>query len=73
MTTEVIVAFAGLGVTVLAHMSSSIWWASKMNTTMEHIGKTLIRIDKELEKRDAQAQKMWERIDALRDMITTKP
>jgi hypothetical protein len=68
---------AAVVVAVLAHGAASIWFASKMNTTVSlgflGLDQRLMRIDKELEKRDKDAKEanamMWKRIDEVRDRV----
>jgi hypothetical protein len=62
---------------VIAHGAASIWFASKMNTTVtmgfKNLTDSILRIDKELEKRDRDAKDansaMWKRIDEVRDRV----
>jgi cephalosporin hydroxylase len=65
-------------VAILVHGAASVWFASKMNTTVtmgfKNLNESVLRIDKELEKRDREAKEvngaMWKRIDEVRDRVT---
>ena len=65
-------------VAILTHGAASIWFASKMNTTVtlgfKNLTEGILRIDRELEKRDKEAKEanglMWKRIDEVRDRVT---
>ena len=59
----------GIIVAILSHAGTTIWWASKVSTNLLNIDRSLNRMDLELEKRDVQIARMWERIDEVRDMI----
>ena len=64
--------WAGFGVilAILIHGGASIWWASKMTNEIENLNSSLIRLDKELEKRDVQIVAVWKKIDWLGDRMT---
>lgn len=55
--------FAGIVLAILVHAFATIWWASKVSSTLGNILLTLVRIDLEFEKRDKQISKLWERSD----------
>lgn len=70
MTISVIVAIISLCLAVLVHAVASIWWASRITTTVEGISKFLDKIEKEFEKRDSGMKAMWERIDEIKGRVT---
>ena len=56
-------------IAILSHAGATIWFASKLNTTVTGMGLSLSRIDKELEKRDAAIKAIGEKVDVLRDKV----
>ena len=59
----------GVVIAIIVHIIATAWWASKITTLVTMMSESLNKIDKELEKRDQQIAKLWERIDGIRDMI----
>ncbi len=63
----------GVIVAILTHATATIWWASKVHTTLSFISKDLTRISAEIGSRDqafqTQIQGMWKRVDALHEEI----
>ena len=59
----------GVIITLILQTGAIIWWASKIDSKLGHTHDCIHRIDKELEKRDEHFEKMWERIDEIRDML----
>lgn len=65
-------------VAILVHGAASVWFASKMNTTVQlgfkGVNDNMTRLEKEMEKRDLEAKTanaaMWKRIDEVRDRVT---
>ena len=55
----------GLIITIITHMIGTVWWASKMNTTMTFIKYEIENVRGELEKRDDQIRAIWDKIDVL--------
>lgn len=73
MTAQVImicVAIATLFIGLILHAVATAWWASKLTTTVEGIGNSLLQINKEFEKRDESIKTQWTRIDSLKDRMT---
>ena len=66
------IGWAGLGViiAILAHAGFTVWWASKITNEMKNLGSSLLRIDKELEKRDSQIAAAFKKIDSLHERMT---
>lgn len=61
----------GVIVAILLHGAASIWWASKITTTISEFKNAFIKLDKELEKRDDQIRAIWKRVDAVNGRLTT--
>ena len=63
----------GIIFAVLVHAASTIWWASKMNTTANFMRNDMNRIAGELRdwknSFEVQIQAMWRRIDELKDRL----
>ena len=72
MDLHISVGMIGLIVALLIHAGSWVWFASKISTKVDSLVTAINRIDKELEKRDESSNRMWERIDNLRDLIDKK-
>lgn len=68
--TAIAIAFITLAIGILVHAFGTVWWASKITTTLEGIAKSLSRIDKEFENRDKTMQVAWNKIDDARDRLT---
>lgn len=69
MDLHISLGMIGLIVAILAHGGSWVWFASKMATKVDSLVISIQRLDKEMEKRDDNQQRMWARIDEIRDMI----
>lgn len=54
---------------VVIHAFATIWWASKITTMLDHLREEVARLNRELEKKDEITERMWTRIDELRDRI----
>jgi len=67
------IGWAGIGVmfAILIHGAASIWWASKITAQIASLGQSLLRMDKELEKRDVQISAAWKKIDGIADRVLT--
>ena len=70
------IGWAGLGIiiAILSHAAFTIWYAASFKATVsskiDNLILSLSRIDKELEKRDAQIAAAWKKIDEIKDRIT---
>ena len=62
-------ALAGIIISILVHAFATVWWASKVSSTLNNILLALVKIDTEFEKRDAQISKLWERVDGHSEAI----
>jgi len=56
-------------VAILGHAGATVWWASKVAARLDNLYVGLMRMDRELEKRDTQISAIWKRLDEVRDMI----
>jgi hypothetical protein len=72
MVMSVQIGWAGIGVilAILIHGAASIWWASKITSQISNLGTSVLRMDKELEKRDTLISAAWKKIDHLGDRVT---
>jgi len=59
----------GIVVAILAHAAASIWWASKMDSTLKVVADSLVRIDKELEKRDVAIKAIGDKLDNIKERV----
>lgn len=59
----------GLIGAILIHAGSTIWWAAKVTASLDSINNRIGTLDREMEKRDNQLERVWARVDELRDMI----
>lgn len=55
---------------ILTHGGFSVWWASKITAQIDTLGNSLLRLDKELEKRDVQISAVWKRVDAIGNRLS---
>lgn len=60
----------GVIIAILIHAFATVWWASKVSSTLGNILSALVRIDIEFEKRDLQISKLWERVDDHSETIS---
>lgn len=56
-------------IALITHGAAWVWWASKISANLANIGAGINRLDRELEKRDVQISKLWDRVDEIRDLI----
>lgn len=54
---------------LLVHAFATVKWGAHVTASIDSVKDSLIRIDKELEKRDAQITAIWKRIDEIKDLI----
>lgn len=64
MNFENVLTLLGVIIAILVHAFATVWWASKVSTTLGNILLALVKIDTEFEKRDAQISKLWEKVDS---------
>jgi hypothetical protein len=67
-----LIPLVGLTGAILLHAFATVWWAAKVTTKMDNLTTSLVKIDRELEKRDTQISAIWKRIDEVRDMVSGK-
>lgn len=69
---SITIGWAGIGVVfaILAHGAASIWWASKITNQIANLTNSLVRMDKELEKRDIQISAAWKKLDGIDARVT---
>lgn len=65
----VCIALVTLFVGLIVHAVATAWWASKLTTTVENIGKSLLSINEEFKKRDEIVKAQWAKIDDLRGRL----
>jgi len=65
----VCIALVTLFVGLIVHAVATAWWASKLTTTVEGIGSSLVNINLEFEKRDKLLQAQWSKIDDLKGRV----
>lgn len=70
MTTSNWITLAGILVAIIAHAFATVWWASKVSSTLNNILLALVRIDTEFEKRDSQISKLSEKVDNQSQIIS---
>lgn len=56
---------AGIIVAVLTHAAGTIWWASKINTTMSFIREDLAKATKRYEEQEKEIKALWRKVDDL--------
>lgn len=72
------VAIVGLGVGLMGHLVATVWWASKITTTLDNVNKnvdnmicdnkeyaTKIELAEKLAIRDQQTTALWKKVDYL--------
>ena len=62
--------FLGTILAFVTNLVAIVWWASKMTAKMDTNKDTLLRIEKELEKRDGQMAAAWKKIDRHEHRLT---
>lgn len=66
-----ILTLVGIVIAILVHAFATVWWASKVSSTLQNILVALVRIDSEFEKRDRQISKLWEKVDSHAESIAS--
>ena len=61
-----------LTMAIIGHGAATVWFAATLSANIKELGGSVVRIEKELEKRDSQITAIWKRIDDLRDLIPSK-
>jgi len=64
MNTETIVAIAGLAVIVIGHLCSTVWWMSKITTTLQMMSKSVEQISEVIIRHES---KYYDKDDAMRE------
>ncbi len=54
---------------ILAHAYHTVVWSSRITDRLSSLNDTMIRLDKELEKRDNQITAAWKKIDSLSERV----
>lgn len=54
---------------VLFHAIMTVRWGTRIEVSMNYLQIELVRIGKELERRDDQIAALWKRVDQIRDLI----
>jgi len=70
MDTHDILTLVGVISAILVHAFATVWWASKVSTTLSNILLALVKIDSEFEKRDKQISKLWEKVDSHSETLS---
>jgi predicted nucleic acid-binding Zn-ribbon protein len=60
----------GVIVTLLINMGVGVWWASKITAKMDTNKDTLIRIERDIDKREARVDAAWRKIDTHEHRLT---
>lgn len=68
---EVQLTWAGVGIiiAILIHAYHTVVWSSRITIHLENLGKSIDRVDKELEKRDIQIAAAWRKIDGFSERL----
>lgn len=59
--------WAGIGIilAILAHAYHTVVWSAKITVHLQNLTTSLLKVDKELEKRDQQIAAAWRKLDNL--------
>lgn len=60
----------GVIVALLINMGVGVWWASKITSRMDGTKDSLVRIEREIEKREARVDAAWKKIDKHEHRLT---
>lgn len=71
MSFELLAGAVTMSLAILGHGAASIWWAAKITTQVANISASLIRFEKELEKRDNQIAALWQKVDSIQNRMLT--
>ena len=55
---------------LLMNMGVCVWWASRITAKLDTNRETLIRVERDMEKRDTQLAAAWKKIDGHEHRIT---
>lgn len=55
----------GIILVILSHAGGTIWWMSKVNTTLTFIREDFKSLDEDIKKKDSQVTTIWSKIDNI--------
>ena len=69
---HIMIGWQSIGVitALLINMGVGVWWASKITSKMDGNRETLVRIEKDIEKREARVDAAWKKIDVHEHRLT---
>ena len=68
---SITIGWAAIGViiAIISHAIFTIFWAAKMTFHIENLNNSIIKVDKELEKRDIQISAGWKKLDSINQRL----
>lgn len=76
MTTNMELHFSTQGVaiilTMIVHLCGGVWLAASVVSQLKNLNDNIMRVEKELEKRDVQIAALWKRTDEIRDFMMSQ-
>lgn len=70
MSFEITWVSIGVVISILLHAYHTVKWSTKISINLESLANSVLKMDKELEKRDIQITAVWKRVDALGNRLT---
>ena len=70
MQLDVTWASGGVIIAIILHAFYTVRWASKVEFRLTSIAESFLRLNNELDKRDAKIDAAWKQIDFLKDKVT---
>lgn len=58
--------------TMIVHLCGGVWLAASVVTQLKALNDNIMRVEKELEKRDVQIAALWKRTDEIRDFMMSR-
>ena len=70
MSFEITWVSIGVVISILLHAYHTVKWSTKISIHLESLSNSVLKMEKELEKRDTQITAVWKRVDALGNRLT---
>jgi hypothetical protein len=60
----------GVLASILLHAYHTVKWCTRISINLESLSTNLLKMDKELEKRDTQILAIWKKVDMIGNRLT---
>ena len=70
MSFEITWVSIGVLASILLHAYHTVKWCMRISINLESLSTSLLKMDKELEKRDTQILAIWKKVDMIGNRLT---